>query len=374
MAPAQPTYAHTHKKLLTRAQTEAFITALKRARLDGDAEHTIQHAVKTLLEQGLSAIYTTPVHASLTHNTDGYIAPVEKGLPYALLIECKRDLNFSASKHDIAQVLAQVCSYLRNIATTGDTVPTVTVVCDLDEIFAIPTTLLQPHINGNYAWETHAPSGMHNDAALMAALINDANIRPYVHDIMRGFDADMFIWAVDAMGLNEPPVKAAVNETSIEHVFLRFKMEVLGTDAAGLKNKDEITLFLDILRGDENVYPHPMKHNTLVWHSREITLDTYRFDHFWSQYVKGDYTLDELKSLTRMADTLIEESDRRFSGDYWTPPVWVDKSHEYIEDALGEDWKERYIVWDPAAGALNLTRDYRCLLYTSDAADDSTEV
>ena len=359
MAPAQPAYAHTHKKLLTRVQTEAFITALKRARLDGDAEHTIQHAVKTLLEQGLSAIYTTPVHASLTHNTDGYIAPVEKGLPYALLIECKRDLNFSASKRDIAQVLAQVCSYLRNIAATGDPVPTVTVVCDLDEIFAIPTTLLQPHINGNYAWETHAPSGMHNDAALMAALIDDANIRPYVHDITHGFDADMFIWAVDAMGLNEPPVKAAVNETSIEHVFLRFKMEVLGTDAAGLKNKDEIALFLDILRGDENVYPHPMKHNTLVWHSREITLDTYRFDHFWSQYVKGDYTLDELKSLTRMADTLIEESDRRFSGDYWTPPVWVDKSHEYIEDALGHNWKERYVVYDPAAGALNLTRDYR---------------
>ena len=102
-----------------------------------------------------------------------------------------------------------------------------------------------------------------------------------------------------------------------------------------------------------------MKHNTLVWHSREITLDTYRFDHFWSQYVKGDYTLDELKSLTRMADTLIEESDRRFSGDYWTPPVWVDKSHEYIEDALGHNWKERYVVYDPAAGALNLTRDYR---------------
>lgn len=359
MAPAQPTYAHTHKKLLTRAQTEAFITALKRARLDGDAEHTIQHAVKTLLEQGLSAIYTTPVHASLTHNTDGYIAPVEKGLPYALLIECKRDFNFSASKRDVAQVLAQVCSYLRNIAETGDTVPTVTVVCDLDEIFAIPTTLLQPHINGNYAWDKYAPSSMHNDAELMAALINDANIKPYIHNIMTGFDADMFIWAVDAMGLNEPPVKAAVNETSIEHVFLRFKMEVLGTDAAGLKNKDEIALFLDILRGDENVYPHPMKHNTLVWHTREITLDTYRFDHFWSQYVKGDYTLDELKSLTRMADTLIEESDRRFSGDYWTPPVWVDKSHEYIEAALGEGWKERYVVWDAAAGALNLTRDYR---------------
>lgn len=59
-----------------------------------------------------------------------------------------------------------------------------------------------------------------------------------------------------------------------------------------------------------------------------------------------------------MADTLIEETDRRFRGDYWTPPIWVDKSHEYIEEALGDDWKSKYICWDPAAGALNLTRDY----------------
>lgn len=72
----------------------------------------------------------------------------------------------------------------------------------------------------------------------------------------------------------------------------------------------------------------------------------------------GDYTLAELKSLTEMGDVLLVETDRRFTGDYWTPPRWVDKAHEYIEDALGEDWKDRYIVWDSAAGALNLTRDY----------------
>ena len=55
---------------------------------------------------------------------------------------------------------------------------------------------------------------------------------------------------------------------------------------------------------------------------------------------------------------LLVDTERRFSGDFWTPPRWVDKAHEYIEDALGTDWKDKYVVWDPAAGALNLTRDY----------------
>jgi hypothetical protein len=37
----------------------------------------------------------------------------------------------------------------------------------------------------------------------------------------------------------------------------------------------------------------------------------------------------------------------------------VDKAHEYIASVFGEDWKEKYVVWDPAWGTGNLTRDYR---------------
>jgi hypothetical protein len=37
----------------------------------------------------------------------------------------------------------------------------------------------------------------------------------------------------------------------------------------------------------------------------------------------------------------------------------VDKSHEYITYVFGEDWKEKYVVWDPAWGTGNLTRDYK---------------
>ena len=55
---------------------------------------------------------------------------------------------------------------------------------------------------------------------------------------------------------------------------------------------------------------------------------------------------------------LLVENERRFSGDFWTPPRWVDKAHEYIEAALGDNWKQDYVVIDPACGTLNLTRDY----------------
>lgn len=358
MSVVQYVPAHHRHRLLTESQVRAFITALDRARAAGDVEKAVEQAVNTLLTQGLSSIYGVPVMSTYAYNTDGYIPPSDPGNPYALLVEAKKNLNFSTSKHDVATVLAQVCWYLRAIGNAGDTVPSVTVVCDNDEIFAVPTTLLKHHVDGDYNWDGHSASTMCKDAALMAALINDSNIRPYVHDVGENFDAIMFIWAVDAMGCGQEPVKVPVSSSSIEQVFTRFKMEVLGTDASGLKNKDEIALFIDILRGNDDIYAHPKKPNTLVWGRRSVTLDTYRFERFWSQYVTGDYTLAQVKSLTEMGDVLIEETDRRFSGDYWTPPIWVDKSHEYIEAALGQDWKSRYVVWDSSAGSLNLTRDY----------------
>lgn len=351
--------AHHRHRLLTEAQVRSFIDALDRAAA-GDVEKAVEQAVNTLITQGLSSIYQVPVVSTYAYNTDGYIAAQDPGNPYALLVEAKNNMQFSApGKRDIATVLTQVCWYLRAIGNAGDTVPTVSVVCDNDEIFAIPTTLLKPHIGGDYRWDELSASSMHKDANLLAALIQDPNIRPYVHDVSENFDAIMFIWAVDAMGCGEDPVRVPVNSKSMEWVFTRFKMEVLGTDATGLKNKDEIALFIDILRGSDDIYAHPKKPNTLVWGKKTITLDTYRFERFWAQYVTGDYTLDQVKSLTEMGDVLIEETDRRFSGDYWTPPIWVDKSHEYIEDALGDNWRDKYVVWDSSWGSGNLTRDYK---------------
>ena len=376
-----PTYAPAHHRLLTRAQTDKFISALTSAKDAGDTEKAVEQAINDLLVAGLTKAHPDATLAhDYRHNTDGYIAlsaAASLARPYALLVEAKRDMDLSGSRRDRAIVYAQVCYYLRTLATAGDLVPAVAVVCDVDEVFAIPAQRLhQYYTDDSYSWDEHAASDMYKDSTLLAALMGDSNVqRPYVHDIADGFDPDMFIWAIDAMGQGHDPIRVPVNSASMDHVFTRFKMEVLGTDATGLKNKDEIRLFIDVLRGDEDVYPHPKKPNTLVVGTNHITLDTYRFEQFWSQYVVGDYTLAELKSLTEVADTLIEETDRRFTGDFWTPPRWVDKAHEYIEDALGEDWKDHYVVYDPAAGTLNLTRDYRFKdLYSSTLFQEELDI
>lgn len=59
------------------------------------------------------------------------------------------------------------------------------------------------------------------------------------------------------------------------------------------------------------------------------------------------------------SDRLIEDTNRRKYGQFYTPTTFVDKAHRMIEKALGEDWKEKFVVWDNCCGTKNLTRDYR---------------
>ena len=49
---------------------------------------------------------------------------------------------------------------------------------------------------------------------------------------------------------------------------------------------------------------------------------------------------------------------KRNLGQFYTPTLFVDYAHDMISKEFGEDWKEKYVVWDNSAGRKGLTRDY----------------
>jgi hypothetical protein len=57
-------------------------------------------------------------------------------------------------------------------------------------------------------------------------------------------------------------------------------------------------------------------------------------------------------------DQYMEDEQRRLQGAFFTPLPWVNQAHDTITSVLGPFWQDRYLVWDPAAGTGNLTRDY----------------
>lgn len=50
--------------------------------------------------------------------------------------------------------------------------------------------------------------------------------------------------------------------------------------------------------------------------------------------------------------------EHKRKGVFYTPSLMVDYAYEQIEKVFGEDWKERYIVWDCSCGQGALTADY----------------
>lgn len=53
-------------------------------------------------------------------------------------------------------------------------------------------------------------------------------------------------------------------------------------------------------------------------------------------------------------DLLVPQDIRERKGSFFTPRIWVEKSQEYLADALGENWQDEYYVWDCCAGTGNL--------------------
>ena len=74
---------------------------------------------------------------------------------------------------------------------------------------------------------------------------------------------------------------------------------------------------------------------------------------FWQRYKRPpreeyrDYIIER-------SDRLRPQNVRMYHGAYFTPLQWVEKAQEYLALELGEDWQDKYYVWDCAAGTGNL--------------------
>lgn len=54
----------------------------------------------------------------------------------------------------------------------------------------------------------------------------------------------------------------------------------------------------------------------------------------------------------------MKSNKERNLGQFYTPTLFVDYAHKMISEQFGEDWKEKFVVWDNCSGTKNLTRDY----------------
>lgn len=366
-------------KKLSSARIKRFNKAISLASTHDDVEKAVENAVTSLLHDYASHRYGSD-NTSLTYpyNTDGLVEFSDGKEPYSILVETKKNVDMSGSNYGLIRILAQVIYYLKRFELEGEHLPDAVVVADQDEIISISADLLYPYLEGEYDWSI-APSSAGAKSTKLVEDLKKDNIakKVYIHDLSNpdNFNASDFLEDLDSKARLSETVKITATVDNLVKVFTNFSTDVF-TSAPGLFDKvitgdrKRVEVFLRSLQDDDEVYIHPKKKKLIVDDKEIFNVNVQAYEQFWQQHKQGrdNYTRKELALIDSCADLIIDEKQRRMKGDFYTPPLWVDKAHEVIESCIGEDWKDEYVVWDMAAGMRNLTRDYRFgdgNLYTS---------
>jgi len=297
-------------------------------------------------------VFTSP------YQCDGY--GVSEKHKIRLLCEFKYNYNFT-KKSDWVQVLCQAIFYIKKFEQNATMLPNVIMLGDNNEWLVFHVNDIFEYLNLDIDW-TKPPSKAFENKELFNLIFSDKKLNPYVFTIDELDEMTIKIKSLVKNIVRQIPI----TKKNITDVFMHFLDKVLSKNTVieeGSKTltvNETVNLFVQIIINPTENYIHPEKVNTLATKAfGDIKLPSSKTFEAFFQHFSRKYKPKEKEILTSIIDRLIEDITRRKQGEFFTPTIWVDKAHEYITSVYGEDWKEKYIVWDPAWGTGNLTRDYK---------------
>lgn len=271
-----------------------------------------------------------------------------------LVIEYKFDEDFK-SKVTRAKVISQVLFYLKRFEQNGYILPNIVMVGDLNECFVFHSNDIISYLDEDIDWSTAPSCAYINNPDLVMKIAEDENINPFIFDINEHFSFKEVVEKIYDLADNIQRY-VHVTEHNIATIFEYFNKNVI-VNKKKISANDLVAIFIGVITKNENYYVHPTKKGTLFSPFGEIKIDNRGFNSFFS-YFNRNYTPQEKMRFSEISDRLIEDTNRRNKGEFYTPTLFVDYAHNMIAKQFGEDWKEKYVVWDNCAGSKNLTRDY----------------
>ena len=314
----------------------------------------IEREVEDVYNKGINLYFP---NIAITHPfaCDGLIeTSTESHKILKLIIEYKLD-EMMKSAVARAKVLVQVVYYLKRFEENGLILPNVCMVGDKNECFVLHTNPLLSYLDENVDWSI-APSEAHKyNAELVMKIANNEEINPFVFDINDSFSFKEVAEKIVNLADNIHRF-VRVTEHNIATIFDYFTKNVV-KDAKKIAPNDLVAIFMGVITDKNNYYVHPENPNTLVTPNNTININGKGFKSFFS-YFDRVYTPQEKNKFAEISDRLIEDTKRRNTGEFYTPTLFVDYAHNMLAKTFGEDWKEKYVVWDNCCGTKNLTRDY----------------
>lgn len=329
---------------------------MKNKFFDKIKEAKIERTVEDVYNEGINLYFPTDKGIEYPFACDGFVdTKTDNDKVLKLIIEYKfNEMMFNTVSR--AKILVQVIYYIKKFEQNGMILPNVCMVGDKDECFVMHTNELLKYLDENVDWSISPSNAATANPDLVLKISQDANINPFIFEIDENFNFKSVAEKIKDLAENIQRY-VRVTEHNLSKIFDYFCKNVL-KGKTKLSGHDMVEIFMGVIGDKMNYFQHPSNPNILVCKGRNVNINGNAFKSFFG-YFDRNYTPQETMCLNGIADRLIVDADRRNSGDFWTPTMFVDYAHDMISKKLGEDWKEKYVVWDNCCGSLNITRDYK---------------
>ena len=275
-------------------------------------------------------------------------------------------------------MFAQLMFYIRAAKKRGEPIPAFLAVIDRDRAAIMPTEKALPLLDDkSIVWPK---SGSQADKQLAA------QIAPYVQTHIVEYeiahDEAAFVSAVKDAIKERRIIRTPITPDNLRQVFDRW-VTMIGEELGVAAQADYAVLFFaDIMHdGTAEAMQQPAGARLLMTAAGPTFLlgsETYElandrgYRNFWAIYHRPPEQKHRHYLLERR-DSLLPVDEQKFKGAYYTPLHIVDKAYDQLRATLGENWQDRYLVWDMCAGVGNLEAKHSNLrnvfMSTLDRAD-----
>lgn len=315
---------------------------------------TEERQVEDVYNKGIKT-YFNDAEITYPFKCDGFVDAKDGNKILRLIIEYKYDEDLT-SKTGRAKVLIQVVHYLKKFEENGEILPNVCLVGDVNECFVLHTNPLLKYLDADCDWSIAPSKAYGADVDTMLAIAEDDEINPFVFCVDENFSFKAVADKIRDL-IHDINRYVRVTEHNIATIYNYFLTKVI-KKTKSINANDTVAVFIGVITEKENYYKHPHKKGVIVTPIGEIKVNDDAYKAF-IQYFERSYTPQEKNRFSEISDRLIEDTNRRNKGEFYTPTMFVDHAHDMMSRELGMDWKDEYVVWDASCGSKNLTRDYK---------------
>lgn len=255
-------------------------------------------------------------------------------------------------------MFTQLLHYVQVALNKGEELPPFLAVIDTEKAALMKTSIVIPFLEKKtIKWGKRA-SDVTKDALDQVS----AFIGTHFVSFKISTHGEEFIATTKAAIKSGDIIRTQITPDNLKQVFDKW-VEMIGREIGGVPEEKYALLFFADIMSDGTYSTHEYLTAKLAHINNQPTfiLDGKIYDlgnkegyrQFWAIYHRPPK--EEYRNyLLERRDSLIPIDERSFKGAYYTPLHVVDKAYDKLTEVLGNNWQDKYIVWDMCCGVGNL--------------------